>query len=230
MNAIDLLKRQHREVDQLFAQFERAHDAPNSKSAIFELITDSLAVHQAIEEQIFYPAARYRKTEASIDKSRREHTEVKRLAESVLTENPNDPAYNQKAFQLRDLLKQHITEQEEALFPTVVTQLGRLKLMQLGEQMEGLIQKLTAEAEAMERSKASVPPSGGSSASGSETPGVEGVTEVDAEVLSVSDSEGGEEPGPGVDVESESQPESTAETDAERPDTERPPTTPPITH
>src|SRR5687767_14561924 len=59
MDAITLLKQDHRTVEKLFKQFEKAGDgALKSKRKIVDQIIVELAKHAAIEEQIFYPAVR----------------------------------------------------------------------------------------------------------------------------------------------------------------------------
>ena len=50
MNAIEMLKQQHREVEALFAQFKKTKSAGPQRK-IFEQIADALAVHATIEEK-----------------------------------------------------------------------------------------------------------------------------------------------------------------------------------
>lgn len=60
MNAIDLLKPQHREVNQLFEQIgelEGEKDA-GERLELVNQVADALAVHARIEEEIFYPACK----------------------------------------------------------------------------------------------------------------------------------------------------------------------------
>ncbi len=54
-NAIAILTAVHREIDALFEQFEAA--TPERQLALTALITATLAQHEAIERQVFYPAA-----------------------------------------------------------------------------------------------------------------------------------------------------------------------------
>ena len=59
-NAIELLKRDHDQVEQLFSHYDEIrHDADDgAKKDLVARICDALTVHAEIEEQIFYPAAR----------------------------------------------------------------------------------------------------------------------------------------------------------------------------
>ena len=56
MNAIELLKQQHKEVKGLFKKIEKAEG--EEKQELFDAIADELAVHAAIEEKHFYPAGK----------------------------------------------------------------------------------------------------------------------------------------------------------------------------
>src|SRR5689334_8439076 len=59
MDAITLLKDDHRTVEQLFKRFEKAGDRAHAqKRKIVDRIIEELSVHAAIEEQLFYPVAR----------------------------------------------------------------------------------------------------------------------------------------------------------------------------
>ena len=53
MNAIDLLEKQHREVEEMFDEFEDAGDgARKTKERVCSDIADHLAVHAEIEEKL----------------------------------------------------------------------------------------------------------------------------------------------------------------------------------
>ena len=54
MDAITLLKRDHRTVEELFKRFEKAGDRANTqKRQIVDRIIEELSVHAVIEEQVF---------------------------------------------------------------------------------------------------------------------------------------------------------------------------------
>jgi hemerythrin superfamily protein len=59
LNAVALLKADHREVEELFTEFEGAAGA-TKKQALVEKICTELSAHTVIEEEIFYPACRAR--------------------------------------------------------------------------------------------------------------------------------------------------------------------------
>src|SRR5690349_1723434 len=55
-NAVDMLKKDHEDVTQLFEQFERA--AAADRQPIANQIFSALDIHATLEEEIFYPAVR----------------------------------------------------------------------------------------------------------------------------------------------------------------------------
>ena len=56
-DAITLLKADHRKVEELFEQFEKAKDTARKEKLAQEICTE-LTVHATIEEEIFYPACK----------------------------------------------------------------------------------------------------------------------------------------------------------------------------
>jgi hemerythrin superfamily protein len=59
MDAITLLKDDHKTVEKLFKRFEKAGDgAVVEKRTVVDRIIEELSIHAAIEEQWFYPVIR----------------------------------------------------------------------------------------------------------------------------------------------------------------------------
>ena len=78
MNAIEMLKKQHREVAKLFERFQQAKSA-DGRQQLFEQIADKLAIHAAIEERHFYPSVKNKATDDLLLESVEEHLEMKRI-------------------------------------------------------------------------------------------------------------------------------------------------------
>lgn len=56
-DAIALLKEDHRKVEKLFENFEKARDGKRKQALVQEICTE-LCIHAIIEEEIFYPACK----------------------------------------------------------------------------------------------------------------------------------------------------------------------------
>ena len=145
MNAIDLLEKQHREVEQLFKKFEKA-EAEEEKQRLFEEIGDKLAVHAGIEEKHFYPATKTARTEDELREAVEEHLSVKRIIADLLEMEPSNPQFEPKVLVLKEQVEHHVEEEEEELFPKVKKMLSRDELDDLGTVMEDLAQELEAGA------------------------------------------------------------------------------------
>ncbi len=77
MDAIELLERQHREVEDLFERFARAGEgAHKTRERLCREISDQLAVHAELEEKIFDPASKQEETEELLRESVEEHLSV----------------------------------------------------------------------------------------------------------------------------------------------------------
>jgi len=135
MNAITLLKHQHREVEALFKQLHKAK-AGAPRRNIFERIADALAVHAAIEEKHFYPAVKEKTTEEILLESVEEHLAIKRVIADVLRTDAADETFAAKIKVLEDEITHHVEEEEESLFPRVERMFDDEALESLGDAME----------------------------------------------------------------------------------------------
>ena len=135
MNAIKLLKHQHREVEALFRQIHKAR-AGGPRRAVFERIADALAVHAAIEERHFYPSVKEKTTEAILLESLEEHLAIRRVLADLLRLDAEDTTFAAKIKVLEDEIEHHVEEEEEALFPRVEQMFDDEALESIGEAME----------------------------------------------------------------------------------------------
>ena len=141
MNAIKLLKQQHREVEALFKQLEKARSARPRQKA-FEQIADKLAVHATIEERHFYPSVNRRATEEILLEAVEEHLGVKRVIADMLDLDAGDETFEAKAKVLKDLVEHHVEEEEKDLFPKIQKLLDADELEAIGEQMASTMEEL----------------------------------------------------------------------------------------
>ncbi|MDM7916242.1 MAG: hemerythrin domain-containing protein [Candidatus Eisenbacteria bacterium] len=143
MNAIELLKKQHREVEELFTRYEAAGEkAHKTKQELFEKIADRLAGHASIEENTFYPGIKAENTQEILLESLEEHLAVKRVIADLLDLDPTDETYDAKMKVLKDLVDHHVKEEEKTLFPKVEKIVDEKKLEQLGTEMQRQYQEL----------------------------------------------------------------------------------------
>src|SRR5688572_6723608 len=138
MDAITLLKDDHRTAEQLFKRFEDAGDkAYVQKRQIVDRIIEQLSIHAAIEEQAFYPVARTAvpDTEDITLESLEEHHVVKWLLSELEDMDPAHERFDAKVTVLIENVRHHVEEEETEFFPKVREELGRNELADLGETM-----------------------------------------------------------------------------------------------
>jgi hemerythrin superfamily protein len=152
MDAITLLKKQHREVAELFKHLENARST-KQRQQTFEQIADALAIHAAIEEKHFYPSVKRKATEEILLESVEEHLQIKRVIADLLNLGPGDPTFLAKAKVLEDDVEHHVEEEEKELFPKVRKLFDDDDLASLAEAM----QETQAELEAEGTPRESVP-------------------------------------------------------------------------
>src|SRR3954463_11952090 len=136
MDAISLLKDDHKNVERLFKRFESAGDRAHvQKREIVDRIIEELAAHAAIEEQVFYPVARATvpATEDIALESLEEHHIVKWVLSELETMSPEDERFDAKVTVLMENVRHHVEEEEDEYFPKVREELGRKSLNDLGE-------------------------------------------------------------------------------------------------
>ena len=138
MDAITLLKDDHKTVERLFKQFEKAGDrAFVEKRRIVDQIIEALSVHASIEEQYFYPATRATvpETEDIALESLEEHHIVKWLLSELTDLDPANERFDAKVTVLMENVRHHVEEEEGEYFPMVRKELSRAALVDIGDAM-----------------------------------------------------------------------------------------------
>ena len=144
-DAVALLKDDHRKVEELFAQFEKA-SGEGRKQTIAEQICLELSVHAKIEEEIFYPACEGKVEEDLLKEAYVEHDGAKLLIAQIMAGEPSDEFYDAKVTVLQEQIEHHVEEEEkrmEGLFSQA--RKAGLDMDALGAQLAARKQELTSE-------------------------------------------------------------------------------------
>jgi hemerythrin-like domain-containing protein len=137
-DAIDLLKQDHDEVEQLFSRFEGlGNGARKRRQQLVDKIIESLSMHAAIEEQVLYPAARREvpSTDDDVLESLEEHHIVKWTLSELEDLDPDDERFVAKVTVLMESVRHHVDEEEQELFPQLRKALGASRLRELGAEL-----------------------------------------------------------------------------------------------
>ncbi|HEV3460764.1 MAG TPA: hemerythrin domain-containing protein [Candidatus Dormibacteraeota bacterium] len=142
MDAIELLKEDHKKVEKIFAAMEKNEN----RQKMFPELDRELSVHAEIEERIFYPATREAEpTRDLVLESIEEHKQIKMVLADLEQTDMTTDVWGAALKVLEEDVMHHVGEEEDELFPKVRKVLSKQQLEDLGTRMEQLkMQLLTA--------------------------------------------------------------------------------------
>jgi hypothetical protein len=146
-DGLQLLAADHRKVEGLFADFEKASGASTKQKLVKQICTE-LKVHTSIEEEIYYPAIRGKVEEDALDEAWVEHDSAKNLINELEAAEPDEDFYDAKVKVLSELIEHHVKEEEKErdnLFQQ--TRAAEIDLQALGAQMAARKAELMEQAE-----------------------------------------------------------------------------------
>jgi len=148
-DAIALLKEDHRQVKEWFAEFEKARSS-KAKQTLATSICAALTVHATIEEEIFYPSF----LKATKDKNKHheaaiEHDGAKKLIAEIQESDPSDDYFDSKIHVLSEMIKHHVKEEEQPGGMFAEAKDSKMDLVTIGEQLAARKIELMGERESV---------------------------------------------------------------------------------
>jgi hemerythrin superfamily protein len=137
VSAIELLKQQHREVDDLFQRLKGS--AGDARISLLGKVAEALTIHAALEEQFFYPFAREQGVDGIIDESFKDHAEVKQLISEILQVKQTDPRLGELCGRLERMVTEHVGHEERLLMPKVEAAANADDLVSMRDDMQQAI-------------------------------------------------------------------------------------------
>ena len=154
-DAIALLKSDHREVAELFKEFEQLENADtDAVEPVIASACAALKIHDKLESEIFYPAIREqagdeKEIEDLLNEAEVEHDHVRELVQKIEGMGSDDVRRDAHFTVLVEYVKHHVKEEEKEMFP----KLKKLDIdfAELGRQMKArksaLMSEMGVEAE-----------------------------------------------------------------------------------
>jgi hypothetical protein len=142
--AVTLLKKDHREVEGWFDQYEQL-EAESEKLTLFNKIALALKVHTRIEEEIFYPEERGEVEDDLLDEAYVEHDGAKKLIAEIEAMRPGDEFYDAKVKVLGEYIKHHVKEEEQPGGVFAQAKKGDEDLDAMGKRLKARKEELMAE-------------------------------------------------------------------------------------
>jgi hemerythrin superfamily protein len=146
-DAIDVLKADHRQVEDWFEQFESTR-SDSRKQLLAGQICQALRVHTQIEHEIFYPAFLAATGDEDVHhEAEIEHEGAKRLIADIEASGPDDDYYDPRMTVLSEMIKHHVNEEEKRDGMFSKARKADMDLAGLGQQLEARRSELMSESE-----------------------------------------------------------------------------------
>lgn len=146
IDAVELLKADHKQVAEWFQQFERSR-SDESKQALAQQICAALTVHATIEEEIFYPAFLEATGETDLHhEAEVEHQGAKNLIAEIEASNPEDEYFDAKVTVLAELIRHHVNEEEQSDGMFAKATESDMDLHSLGAELQARQEEMSADA------------------------------------------------------------------------------------
>jgi hemerythrin superfamily protein len=137
MDALKLLKDDHGKVKKLLGELESTTErGVKTRKDLFAKVKRELTVHEAIEEEIFYPALKeHPKTKEITLEAYEEHHVVDTVMAEIEAVAFDDETWGAKFTVMKENLEHHIEEEEGEMFKQAKQVFDRDELERLGESM-----------------------------------------------------------------------------------------------
>lgn len=137
---IALLESDHRHFEKLLDEGEQTTErAKKGRRQILDALTKELNVHEALEEQVFYPALKpHAEAHDLVLEGFQEHHVADQLVTELHELEKDDEKWGAKFKVLKENVTHHISDEENKLFPVARGVLEKEELLALGAKMRAL--------------------------------------------------------------------------------------------
>ena len=150
MDALSLLKEDHDKVKKLLEDLDSTTErGVKTREQLFSKIKQELEIHEAIEEEIFYPALKdHPKTKELTLEAYEEHHVVDLVMAEIQGIPFDQETWGAKFTVMKENVEHHIEEEEGEMFKQAKQVFDEDELSQLGESMAKRKQELIQQASA----------------------------------------------------------------------------------
>jgi hemerythrin-like domain-containing protein len=138
MDALSLLKDDHDKVKKMLKDLDSTTErGVKTREELFTKVKQELEIHEAIEEEIFYPALKeHPKAKEIVLESYEEHNVVDMVMREIEGVAFDDETWGAKLTVMKENVEHHIEEEETEMFKQARQVFDREELEQLGERMD----------------------------------------------------------------------------------------------
>lgn len=133
VDAISILREDHRRIDELFRQFDKAK-SNEQRAGLATRICSELLIHAHVEEEIFYPAVRDAiEDDELMDEADVEHAAAANLIAEIMNLRSDDDRCWARVRVLGEYVRHHVQEEQNRMFSKA--RQARLDMRAIGEQI-----------------------------------------------------------------------------------------------
>ena len=138
MNALSLLEEDHKRVKKMLAELDSTTErGVKTREELFTKLKQELEIHEAIEEEIFYPALKeHPKAKDIVLEAYEEHNVVDMVMAEIQEVAFDDERWGAKLTVMKENLEHHIEEEEGEMFKQARQVFDDAELEDLGNRME----------------------------------------------------------------------------------------------
>ncbi|OBG66854.1 hemerythrin domain-containing protein [Mycobacterium sp. E735] len=140
MDAITFLRQDHKSVLGLFETLDGAPSGSGAEASGLETFVNNLIIaesqHEAIEEQLFWPAVRDAIGDGIVDKAIEQEQAGKQLLQRLEDGKPGEPDYHEALQEFVKAGREHIAYEQDVVWPQVELAISREDLEKIGEKLE----------------------------------------------------------------------------------------------
>jgi hemerythrin-like domain-containing protein len=148
LDALKLLKDDHDKVKKLLEEGESTTErAVKTREELFAKIESELKVHEAIEEEVLYPALKeHAATKEIVLEAYEEHHVVDTVMAEIRDVPYDDETWGAKLTVMKENVEHHIEEEEDEMFKQARQVFSKEELVDLGDRMLARKEQLLAQA------------------------------------------------------------------------------------
>jgi hemerythrin-like domain-containing protein len=144
MDAVTLLKDDHDTLKKILNDLDSTTErGVKTREELFTRVRRELEVHEAIEEEIFYPALKeHPKAKDLVLEAYEEHNVVDMVMAEIQDTPYDDETWGAKLTVMKENIEHHIEEEEGEMFPQAREVFERSELQELGDRMQARKEEL----------------------------------------------------------------------------------------
>jgi hemerythrin superfamily protein len=141
LDVIEILERDHREVEQMFSELETLRgastdEAKSRRKALTDQVTIELVRHSVAEEVLVYPQVEDKVSAEEAEHAREEHAEAEETLHRLEKLDADDPAFDDELATLMAEIRHHIEDEEGQMFTHMRQAIDADELRKLGGRVE----------------------------------------------------------------------------------------------